>query len=182
MVEIMPVWHGQWWRKPKKTQKNRNKRHLRDGLYFLYKKIEYPYTILTDIPMTENNNTDEEEYQQHLAEVNALMDAMDKAEQDAAYEEYLSEQDDIYFVEEYQRLLREENLVLDLDESEVVADVDEESIIDEELEEPEDIADMIHDVMANVTFDALSDAMMMVEMQDMEYDMQVMLENIRISA
>jgi hypothetical protein len=36
--------------------------------------------------------------------------------------------------------------------------------------------------MADVTFDALSDAMMMVEMQDMEYDIQVMLENIRVSA
>jgi hypothetical protein len=83
--------------------------------------------------MTENNNTDEEEYQQHLAEENAFMDAMGKAERDAAYEEYLSEQDDIYFEEEYKRLLREANLVLDLDESEVVADVDDESIVDEEL-------------------------------------------------
>ena len=160
--------------------------------YFLYiEKIEYAYTILTDIPMTGNNNTDEEEmeYQQEVAEEWARIDAMDNAERDAAYEEFMSKQDDMDNEEKYQRLLREANLVLDLDESEVVdSDVDDESIIDEELEdiedieEPEDIADMIHDVMADVTFDALSDAMTMVEMQDMVHDMQVMLENIRISA
>lgn len=160
--------------------------------YFLYiEKIEYAYTILTDIPMTGNNNTDEEEmeYQQEVDEEWARIDAMDNAERDAAYEEFMSKQDDMDNEEKYQRLLREANLVLDLDESEVVdSDVDDESIIDEELEdiedieEPEDIADMIHDVMADVTFDALSDAMTMVEMQDMVHDMQVMLENIRISA